>query len=209
MYKSITKKSIGFTFAFVLFFSAFFSITPTVSAFYYQNTRHGNGFHYAWYDPSVAQYGYTAHFNDGRTYWNQSPEIGIGKSDSYQKWNDKYVISTSSVPGLVGEVYNAVYVTDSSGTYAKYGSGEWADLYWDFCNVVLYDNTMKQQSPYNQTYVSRNAAHEIGHSIKMDHELASTDTVMSRGWKPIPGGSGNITITTYDKNNAYAKWKNY
>lgn len=68
---------------------------------------------------------------------------------------------------------------------------------------------MKQQSPYNQTYVSRNAAHEIGHSIKMDHELASTDTVMSRGWKPIPGGSGNITITTYDKNNAYAKWKNY
>ncbi len=57
------------------------------------------------------------------------------------------------VPNLVGEVYNAIYVTDSSGTYATYGRGEWSDLYWDFCNVILYDNTMKQQYPFNQTYV--------------------------------------------------------
>lgn len=83
-------------------------------------------------------------------------------------------------------------------------------LYWDFCNVILYDNRMKQQYPFNQTYVSRNAAHEIGHSVKLDHESASGDTsVMRRGWYAIPGGSGNITITSFDKNNAYNKWKNY
>lgn len=204
------SKSLGRRFfSFTTFLAIFFIFSSIASANYFNNTRKGNGFHYAWYDPSVAQYGYTTHFNDGRNYWNQSPEIGIGLSNTYKKWDDKYIIANSSVAGLYGQIYVAKYVIDSSGTYATYGQDEWKDDYWDFCNVIMYDNTMKFTENWTRSYVSYNAVHEIGHSIMMAHESLSNDSVMRQGWRVIPGGSGNIKITDYDKTDVYNKWKNY
>ena len=51
---------------------------------------------------------------------------------------------------------------------------------------------------------------QVRNSVKLDHEFVSDDSsVMRKGWYPIPRGSGNITITTHNKNNEYDKWGNF
>lgn len=70
-----------------------------------------------------------------------------------------YYIGTSHDENLLGQAF----YKDSSG------NGVSADGYWDHVILYMYDNSMRANSNNSDSRVKYNAAHEVGHSIKMDH----------------------------------------
>ncbi|WP_207205150.1 hypothetical protein [Peribacillus sp. TH16] len=67
--------------------------------------------------------------------------------------------------------------------------------------VTMYDNQMRAQSNYTASYIRMNAAHEIGHSIKMAHVAKAYNSVMPQGWRAIPS-----SLTSYDSGEVTKKW---
>lgn len=177
----------------------------------HQSTRYGNGFHYAFYDSSVNST-HEQYFNLARTYWNQSPKVGIGRTYSRTAYTDKYSVASGDINTLVlGEVFPGYY--DTAGV-AKYNIG--MDDKWDFVNLVLYTNTMQYAggSSYSLSTASHVAAHEVGHTVKQKHppsNISLNQSVVQTGYTfnnlpVIPGGSGNVQITTYDLNSVNSKF---
>ena len=83
----------------------------------------------------------------------------------------------------------------SSGTEAG------VDSFWSYVVVTMYDNQMRAQSNYSTSYINMNAAHEIGHSIKMAHAASAYYSVMPQGWRAIPS-----SLTSYDSGEVGKKW---
>lgn len=143
----------------------------------------------AFYTSSVSMLGYTANYDAGRAYWNSNSLVNIQKVGNINR-PDLYYIGDTSVPGL-GQVtpYN------SAGLVAPLNG------YWDYTTVFMYHNQMVAQSNYTNSRINYNAAHEIGHTLKMAHVGPPTNSVMVQGWRNIPS-----TITSYDSGEINRKW---
>lgn len=166
-------------------------LSTSASADYYSGGRTDNAKPYAWYDASVANYGYTSHYDAGRAYWNSHSNVDIKRALTYSSSYDRYYIGNTSTSGLLGR------------TIPKTSTGEDASLgaFWGYVVVTMYDNQMKAESNYSSSYIQMNAAHEIGHSIKMAHAASSYNSVMPIGWRPIPS-----SLTSYDSGEVGTKW---
>jgi hypothetical protein len=197
------KKQLKFGLNFLLFSAIIFFIihTNATNATTFNGSRNGSGTHTAWYDSSISAYGYTYHFDSARSYWNyNSSNVYIGKnSGTHQKYQDRYYVGNSEVANLIG---TAIFYQYTWYSYTQVSANE----YWDFCELIIYDNNMKKSSNYSSSAVKMNIAHEIGHTLKMDHAPTYYganyyDTVMNQGFYPIYSST-----TNYDKQELYDKW---
>lgn len=161
------------------------------SADYLGGGRKDNASPRAYYHSSVTSYGYVSHYDAGRAYWNSHLQVNITKTPYTTSRPDIYYIGNSSVSGLLGQII----------PYNSAGSQVGATSYWDYTTVFMYDNQMRAQSTFNSKYTHYNAAHEIGHTIKMAHVSSPYNSVMVSGWRAIPG-----YLTTYDSGQVSAKW---
>ncbi|MEY9971980.1 hypothetical protein ABH966_002354 [Lysinibacillus sp. RC46] len=145
----------------------------------------------AFYHSSVAAYGYAANYDKARSYWNGSSKVNITKTTSSAGRPDIYSVGTTSVSGLLGQ----------AGGYNSSGSAVSLDSNWDYATSIIYDNQMRAQSNYTASRINFNAAHEVGHTIKMAHVGIPHDSVMVQGWWEIPSG-----LTSYDSGEINKKW---
>lgn len=166
-------------------------LSTSASADYFLGGRTNNAMPYAWYDSSVANYGYTTNFDAGRNYWNSHSKVDIKRAFSYSSSYDRYYIGNTSTSGLLGRIYPY----NSSGVEVS------ADSNWSYVVVMMFDNQMRAQSTYSSSYINMNAAHEIGHSIKMAHAASVYNSVMPQGWRAIPS-----SLTSYDSGEVSKKW---
>lgn len=181
-------KLILMSISFLLFSTVFGSVA---NADYFSGGRKNDAHPFAYYASSVSNYGYTSYYDAGRAYWNKHSKVNILRTTSTSGRPDIYYISNTSVTELFGQIipYN------SSGTQVSTSS------YWDYTTVFMYDNQLRVSSKYSASTVKYNAAHEIGHTIKMAHVAAAYNSVMVQGLYNIPS-----SLTSYDSSQVSAKW---
>lgn len=168
----------------------FFIIGGVAEAATFGGGRVNNAKPLAFYHSSVSSYGYTANYDAGRAYWNAHSKVDIRKSTG-SSGADRYYIGNTSVTGLLG-VMTPYTLT---GTVASVNSN------WAYTTVYMYDNTMRSTGSNTNARRNYNAAHEIGHSIKMAHVPLPTNSVMVQGWRDIPSG-----LTSFDRGEIDKKW---
>ncbi len=176
--------------------STFLIIPLTVSADYHAGGRTSPIFT-AYYDGSVASYGYTAHLDTGRTAWYQVGKVNISKSSSNSSSYDEYYVGTNTDPTLLGA--QTPYKNGTvPGTHVFAG---W-DGTWKYSVLSLYDNNMNNAGfSYNDKVGV--AVHEVGHTLALKHTTAPNLSVMASGtW----AGNPTYLPTTYDIGQLKAKW---
>lgn len=165
--------------------------SSVVKADFFPGGRKNNAAPYAYYHSTVSGYGYTGNYDAGRSYWNSSSKVNIKKTNGTIGRPDLYYIGTTSTPGLIGRIIPC----NSAGVQVSTGS------YWDYATVFMYDNQMKALSNYTNSRINYNAAHEIGHTLKMAHVTSPYNSVMVQGWYNIPS-----SLTNYDSGEINKKW---
>jgi hypothetical protein len=175
--------------------------TSETNANTFPEDRNGLGTHTAWYHSSVADYGYTYHFDAARSYWNNnSANVYISKnSGSHKKYQDRYYVGNTEVKDLIGLAAYYQYTWFSSENVAS-------SDYWDYCEIIIYENNMRSSSNYSSNAVKMNIAHEIGHTLKIAHAPSYYgsyyyESVMNKGFFPIYSST-----TDYDRQELYFKW---
>ncbi|MFC9706635.1 hypothetical protein ACFTRD_00585 [Paenibacillus sp. NPDC056933] len=178
-------------------FLAVFLCGSFASADYFSGTRKNGSKPMAYYHSSVADYNYTSHYDAGRTYWNGNSRVNIARTltNSTVTRPDIYYIGNTATANFYGQIV----------PYNSSGSTVGPDDYWDYTAVFMYDNTMRATgSGYTSANIRYNAAHEIGHTIKMAHVPIPYNSVMVQGWRAVPG-----SITTYDSGEVNSKWPSF
>lgn len=177
-----------------LFTAVFFTticFESVAQADYFAGGRKNNAAPYAYYHSSVSTYGYVGNYDVARSYWNANSKVNIKKTTSTSARPDIYYVGNTSVSGLLGQIIPYT----STGTQAAVGG------YWDYTTVFIYDNQMRAQSTFTSSRVNYNAAHEVGHTLKMAHVTPPYNSVMVQGWYNIPS-----TLTSYDSGEINKKW---
>jgi len=160
-----------------------------------------------WYSSSVGSYGYTGTFDIGRAYWNVDTKANLWKWDQVNNSTDRYYIGTSDGGDLDTLGKTTPYKITSTGAAVLADPNET----WNFSVVTLYHDAFQKKRWHGLTYramdadeIRKTSAHEVGHSLKMAHNVTMTslDTVMRQGIYDIP----STKITTYDKNEFVKKW---
>lgn len=159
----------------------------------------------AWYDSSVASYGYTGKLDWARSKWTGvSSNVSIGYSSTNKSSTDEYYVGTSSTPHLYGhtafyEKFLGVGVPQNPNTTD-----------WDYAVISLYDNNLDADGLKNDTNIKNTATHEVGHSVALDHTTSAANkatSIMTEGSDPLRDRS--ITApSTYDKNELKSVWGN-
>ncbi|MFM9282163.1 hypothetical protein [Paenibacillus jiagnxiensis] len=147
----------------------------------------------AYYDSSVASYGYTNHYDSARADWNSaSSSVNITKTTSTSGNPDKYYVGVSSVAGLLGQISRYT----SSGQVVTSLSDDWA-----YATVSIYHNNMDAYGEDGMSQSERisNATHEVGHTLSMAHPVTSRSSVMKQGVQ-------SIGVQSYDKESLIEKW---
>lgn len=166
-------------------------IESTANAAIWAGDRKNRAKPYAYYHSSVDLYGYKLNYDRGRAYWNANSRVNITKTTSIANRPDIYYIGNSAVSGLLGQIIplnslgNTVSVTSN----------------WDYVTVFMYSNQMIAHPNYSVSRVNYNAAHEIGHAIKMAHVPIQNNSVMVQGFYPIPS-----SLTSFDSGEVNRKW---
>lgn len=145
----------------------------------------------AYYDSSVASFGYTNAYDAARADWNAaSNSVNVGKTTSTSGNPDKYYVGNTSVTGLLG--VQAGY--NSSGQIL--GTNET----WTYSTVSIYHNQMED---YRMSFSEKisNATHEVGHTLSQAHPVTSQNSVMKQGIQ-------SIGVQDWDKGSLIAKWGN-
>lgn len=175
----------SFSIIIVFFFNA------VISADVFSGGRYRDSKPYVYYHSSVSDYGYTSNYNRGRSYWNTHKNVNIQMTPSVAYVKDTYSIGNTSVSGLLGQIIPY----DSNGNVVS------PTAYWRYVSVFMYHNQMVLQSNNSTSRVNYNAAHEIGHTIKMAHVPTPYNSVMPQGFIPIPS-----SLTPYDSSQINIKW---
>lgn len=155
----------------------------------------------AYYDSSVATFGYTGTYDSARAAWGGiSSKVSIGKTTSKTGNPDIYYVANDPTGMNLGRTYP--YVQGASGPVQE--DNTTAD--WVYCTVYSYDNVLKASSA-TAADKTMNATHEIGHTLKQAHPSTSQTSVMNQG---LPSLNANVAAspTTYDKGELKAKWGN-
>ncbi|NGM84221.1 hypothetical protein G5B47_17560 [Paenibacillus sp. 7124] len=145
----------------------------------------------AYYDSSVAIYGYSGAYDSARADWNAaSGSVNIGKTTSTSGNPDKYYVGTTATTGLLGVTtpYN------SSGGVVGVSDT------WAYATVAIYDNQMNDYYMSGPERIS-NATHEVGHTLSQAHPVTSQSSVMKQGIQ-------SIGVQTWDKESLISKWGN-
>ncbi|RKP54416.1 hypothetical protein D7Z26_13775 [Cohnella endophytica] len=155
----------------------------------------------AYYDGSVASYGWGSIFDSGRSNWGGiSSKVSIGKTTSTANYPDKYYVGQTSNANLWG--FAPAYKKDANGNIVL------ADVNYDtwlYCTVSAYENTIKLNQPGGLTTsqtISSVTTHEIGHTLSLGHSPSSETSVM------VSAGATNFSPTNYDKTELKSKWGN-
>ncbi|MFS0728393.1 matrixin family metalloprotease [Paenibacillus sp. 1P07SE] len=163
-----------------------FSLASVTSADYNAGGRSSAQFN-AWYDSSVASYGYTGIYDSARASWGGiSSRVAVGKTTSSAGTPDKYYVGTTTDPELMGL---ASYFNAS-------GSPVCITCTRAYTTVALYNNNL----PNNYSYRLSAAIHEIGHSLSLAHTSNELTNSVMQPWLQ------NIGVQQYDMNQLKAKW---
>lgn len=159
----------------------------------------------AYYDSSVANFGYTGAYDDARAKWGGiSSDVSVSKTTSTSNNPDKYYIGTTSSPTLLGMMIP--YSKTSTGFIYE----ATVDEDWLYGTVrMYYDNMGKYKMGYSE--IVSNAIHEIGHSLKLAHPgqgTQSTTPVPSGQESVMNQGIQSIGPQSYDKKELIKKWGN-
>ncbi|WP_025706131.1 matrixin family metalloprotease [Paenibacillus graminis] len=163
----------------------------------YGYKRKNGGIFSAWYDSSVASYGYIGTYDTARSNWGGiSSNVSISKASSPNGNSiDEYYAGTTSDPLLLG--LNVAYNVFWPGNIPvnKYEKN------WDYSVNSLYHNnvTVPNDAAASALKARFTATHEIGHSLGLDHTTGTNaqNSVMKGGWQ---GNETSASPTTYDRN---------
>ena len=166
------------------------------------------------HDVSVANHEYTNILNIARESWNLiTVVINVNAPISFNGLQDTYFVGTSWEPGEFGLTRGYVEI----GGELYFSSN--ASNNWHHCTISIYNN---QLDAANATYEEQlaNAAHEVGHSLKMAH-TNETDKVaypdQGDHEREIPAGRASVMrrpintktnygVQEYDQDELIAKW---
>jgi hypothetical protein len=176
----------------------------SVSATYHSGGRSSATFS-AYYDSSVASYGYTSHYDDGRNNWNALfvPGVAITKTVNNFSTADEYYVGTSS---SVGQLGHAAYYKRILGVVVPASTSDT----WEYSVLSLYHNNVSTATTGSggtskpgltrAEIVSSVTTHEIGHSLALAHSPTGVSSVMTAN------DITNFPPTSYDKSEIEAKW---
>ncbi|WP_144941340.1 hypothetical protein [Paenibacillus sp. 32O-W] len=153
--------------------------------------KYWNGITIVEYDDSVANYGYTEHYDEAMENWrNISSQVTLQKAS--HQYADRYYVGNTDDATLLGVVIPYTISGKKLGYESNWSAG--------YATAIIYDNTMNS---YNMTYAQKvsNATHELGHTLKLAHPSSTQVSVMNQGIQ-------SIGPTTYDKNELKRKWGN-
>jgi hypothetical protein len=157
--------------------------------------RDHGGIFSAWYDSSVATYGYTGSYDVGRSSWGGiSSKVSISKASSPNGESiDEYYAGTTTDATLLGA--NIAYDVGWPINIPRNKNSQ----NWDYTVNSLYHNNIKNNpNPANAARFT--AVHEIGHSLGLDHTTSTTDRPTSVMKDSYNGNETFYTPSTYDKN---------
>lgn len=149
----------------------------------------------AWYDASVATYGYTGAFDNARASWNGiSSKVAIDKSTTYVAANDSYFVSPDDRSPYVGITY--YYTSEGNTTAADQNAN------WHHSAIVMYNGTLaRYDAATRSNYIRRCTIHEIGHSLKQDHDTQPSGTSIMNPECALASG-----VMQYNKSELIRKW---
>jgi hypothetical protein len=180
------------------FVIALLTFSSQALANYWNGSRSAGGNINAYYDSSVASYGYGPHYDQARANWNAvgNSKVSFAKASSTSGYNnlDKYYVGTTSSTTTTGETIH--YTNHWYGTSAE---TNWNNNY-DFTTVVIYDNNLKAFN-YTYTMIVATASHELGHSVGLAHTGTSEGNVTalpSGQYSIMTQGNKDYGIQTYD-----------
>ncbi|QJD84978.1 hypothetical protein [Cohnella herbarum] len=193
------KKRTALIFSLVALSVVFSSIAFADVHVYKRNT----GYYSAYYDSSIASYGYTSKFDWARSKWTAvSPNLYIGSTTTNDSTTDEYYVGTTAEEGLFGRT--SFYYRSIFGNFPRNPDSD----NWDYSVVSLYDNTFIARNLKTDTAIKNTATHEVGHSVGLEHTTSATNKASS----VMTAGNDSLkdrTITTpssYDLNNITTKW---
>lgn len=136
---------------------------------------------YVWLDSSVANSTtYNSIYSYARSYWTNTGTNFQGfyvSSTNYQT-SDEYYVSTTATSQLWGRTVPYKRLSDGSTTQAS------TTEYWEFCRVYIFSNQMDAYG-FSTEQRRSNAAHEIGHTLKLAHPSVSVTAIMNQGIQSI------------------------
>lgn len=153
----------------------------------------------AYYDSSVASYGYTTYFDDGIRAWNRiTPKVFLGWTFGTLNNPDKYYVGISSTPGLCGQT-RPFKKDPFTGNIIEAGF----DDRWIYSTVSMYNNQINLNNLSSSQIRYGVAAHEVGHSLALAHtnRYSSEASVMHDN-----GIIQSVPPTSYDKAQLKLKW---
>lgn len=148
----------------------------------------------AYYDASVANYGYRQTYDQAIANWNAtSSKVSITKTTSTASLPDKYYVGNTTVPLLWGQI--SPYKKNLLGNIVV---AKTTDT-WLYSTVSIYHNNMYDYS-FTAAEIHSNATHEVGHTLSQAHPpLDAKSSVMFQGRQ-------SIKPTSYDIASIQAKW---
>ncbi|MEK3760996.1 matrixin family metalloprotease [Paenibacillus sp. FSL P4-0338] len=159
--------------------------------------RKSGGNFSAWYDSSVASYGYTGAYDTARSNWGGiTSKVSIGKTSSPDGYStDEFYVGTTSDPKLMGSNTSYTVAWPVNNPVNRYEKN------WDYSVNSLYHNNV--YVPSNDAATAFKAryttTHEIGHSLGLDH-TTGTNAQNSLMKGSFTGSETSHSPTTYDKN---------
>lgn len=150
----------------------------------------------AYYDASVASYGYTDHYDQAREWWSYvSSKVYIGKTTSTSNYPDKYYAGVTEDPDLLGLTIN--YKKGFLGRIVTAGFND----DWLYSTVAIYDNNI-QSVGLDRDQIMTLTSHELGHTVKLAHTTDSgvVSVMFAYFFDCYP------TPTGYDEGELRTKW---
>lgn len=154
-----------------------------------------NGYQDAYFDWSVASYGYTSYLDDGIRAWNGiTPKVLIGWTNTTTNYPDKYFVGDTDTANVCGMTIPFKKVANDIVRAEPYEN-------WLYSNISIYDNTIKKKNLSSNHIRYGVAAHEVGHSLALAHNTSTNKSIMTEVIT-----LNDFPPTQYDKSELISKW---
>lgn len=171
------------------------TVTTTIYATTFNHIHEGGGKFSAYYDSSIASYGYTSHFDFARNSWaGISPNVAISKSSSRGSGIDEYYVGTSGTP------HNYGLSLPYRGVFGKGIRVSPTTSNWTYSVISVYDNNLQADGLKNSTNIRHTTTHELGHSLGLAHTADTSNQALSVMTEGSLADRSINTPSAYDKN---------